>query len=207
MNTIEEVRAQADELGIKYHHRAGVEKIQGLINEHLVKQATNPAVSEQLVQTTNTTEKPKIGVPGERTFNGKRGSLVSLDIGNRAEYERLKRNDDAHRVSELIRARITCMNPNKKDWPGEVISVGSRKHGTFKKFIPFDGQPYHIPRIIYDYLCERECSVFYNVRDRRNGTVRRAKLIKEFAIDVLPPLSPKELEDLRRKQAMKQGKD
>ena len=87
-----------------------------------------------------------------------------------------------------------------------ILSI-LRDNGTFKKFIPFDGQPYHIPRIIYDYLCERECSVFYNVRDRRNGTIRRAKLIKEFAIDVLPPLTPKELEDLRRKQAMKQGKD
>ena len=198
--TLDQVRAEADALGIKYHHRAGVEKIQGLINEALVSRASGGEV---------TTEAPAnardISEPGERWLNGKKGELLGVDIENAAEYSRSKRDREAHLVGDLVRCRVTCMDPSKKDWPGTLISVGSKKLGTFKKFIPHDGQVYHIPRIIYDELKNRQCTVFYNVRDKRNGTIRKAKLINAYAIEVLPPLTPQELDDLRIQQAMAKG--
>ena len=44
--TLDQVRAEADALGIKYHHRAGIEKIQGLINEALLARSQGDVVTE-----------------------------------------------------------------------------------------------------------------------------------------------------------------
>jgi hypothetical protein len=111
---------------------------------------------------------------------------------------RLKK--EAHK---LIRINITCMNPNKKDWPGEIISVANSVIGEVKKFIPFDvTEGYHVPQIIFDVLKERQCQVFYSVTLDGGQKIQKGKLIKEFNIEVLPPLTKDELTELARKQAI-----
>ena len=109
---------------------------------------------------------------------------------------------------ELVRVRVSCMNPNKREWEGEMFSVGSSLVGTQKKFVPFNNdEGWHIPRIIYDFMRERECQIFYSVKDARGNVSRKGKLIKEFAIDVLPPLTPDEMKELARRQAMAKSID
>lgn len=105
--------------------------------------------------------------------------------------------------SKLIRIKLSCMNPAKKEWDGEIISVGNSAVGTHKKFIPFNAdEGWHVPKIIYDALVERQCQVFVSQKDSRGNTVRKGKLIKEFAIEVLPQLTLEELQELGRRQAM-----
>lgn len=107
--------------------------------------------------------------------------------------------------SEQVRIMVTCMNPNKKDWQGEMFCVGNAKIGTFKKFVPFETE-WHVPRIILDMIKARKCQVFYTERDKRTGLkTRKGKLIKEYAVDELPPLSERELKDLAQRQAMANG--
>ena len=100
------------------------------------------------------------------------------------------------------------MNPGKKEWHGEFISVGSAKLGTFKKFIPFGtGEPYHVPRIIYNELKAKQCSQFYTVKGHGKQKVRKSKLINEYVIDELPPITIQELKDLALQQAMAKGQE
>ena len=107
-------------------------------------------------------------------------------------------------LSSLKRCTVMCMNPMKKEWAGEILSVGSAKWGTFKKYIPFNGEPYHIPKIIYDMMKERKCTIFYTVKqkDGRGGDIRKGKLIPEFNIVDLPPLTSAELKQLADKQLL-----
>lgn len=106
-------------------------------------------------------------------------------------------------ASKLIRIRLTCMNPNKKEWPGEIITVGNSVVGTFRKFIPFHAEAgWHVPNIIYQYLLERECQTFYTHVDSRGNKTRKGKLMKEFAIELLPALTQDELQEMARQQAM-----
>lgn len=108
-------------------------------------------------------------------------------------------------ASEQVRIMVTCMNPNKKDWQGEMFSVGNAKIGTFKKFVPFETE-WHVPRIILNMMKARKCQVFYTERDPRTKLkARKGKLIKEFAIEELPPLTEAELQDLAQRQAMANG--
>lgn len=122
------------------------------------------------------------------------------------EEEKPKNNsrlEAQRKASELVRIRVTCMNPAKKEWEGEIFTVGNSTVGTFKKYIPFNAdEGWHVPRIIYEQLKERECQIFVTKRDERGNTTRSGKLIKEFAIEVLPQLTAEELKDLAQRQAM-----
>lgn len=109
-------------------------------------------------------------------------------------------------ANALIRIRVSCMNPNKKEWDGEIITTGNTNTGTIKKFVPFNSdEGYHVPHMIYEQLLQRQCQVFVTVKDNRGNKVRKGKLIKEFAIEVLPPLTEKELKELAQRQAMASG--
>ena len=128
------------------------------------------------------------------------------DVQKEPEAEALKKNarlEAQRKASELVRIRVTCMNPAKKEWEGEIFTVGNSTVGTFKKYVPFNAdEGWHVPRIIYEQLKERECQVFVTKRDERGNTTRTGKLIKEFAIEVLPNLTEEELKDLAQRQAM-----
>ena len=112
-------------------------------------------------------------------------------------------NEQRKKASELIRVRIACMNPNKSSWDGEIITVGNSVVGTLTKFIPFNlgENAWHVPRIILNYLEDRKYQVFY-VETVNGKKVRRSKLVKEFNIEYLPPLTEKELEQLARVQKL-----
>jgi len=174
-----ELRKQARELGIKFHHRANANTIQELIDAHLAK---FPQADQ--------------GTPAQPKVRFGRGKVMTA-----AEFKEQETQERIRNAGALKRIRVTCMNPNKRAWKGEMISVGSKKMGTFKKFIPFDGQPYHVPKVIYDVLKERECTVFYTEKVG-NEDIKKGKSIKEFSIEDLPPLTPEELKDLEKQQAL-----
>jgi hypothetical protein len=110
--------------------------------------------------------------------------------------------------AKLVRIRLTCMNPAKKEWDGEIITAGNAGVGSFKKFVPFNAEEgWHVPRIIFQVLKDRQCPVFYTDKVKNGVTMRRSKLIKEFAIEVLDPLTQEELHDLAQRQAMAKSID
>lgn len=118
------------------------------------------------------------------------------------------KNDLKADALRLIRIRLQCMNPVKKEWEGEIISVGNSVVGTVKKYIPFNAdEGWHVPKMLFDYLNEKQCQVFVTVKDSRGNNIRKGKLIKEFAIDVLPPLTPAELQEMARRQALGRNVD
>jgi len=198
---LDALRHQANSLGLKYHHRAGAATIKKLIDAHLAK-SPEPVESVEAEDDNTVLEFPS--VPGRTPEQEARLAKKVIPL-TREEYHQRHQKEEKKKVAQLMRVRIQNMNPTKKDWPGEIISVGSAKLGTFKKYIPFNGEPYHIPKIIYDVLKEKKCSVFYNHIDDRGRKVRKSRLIDEYAIEILPALTKEELKDLSRKQQMAAG--
>jgi len=196
--SLEQLQQEAKALGIKFHHRAGPKTIQNLINAYYAENGRSDHASpdpETETQVTFTQASPK------------KAALLNKPVIplTEAEYRQKINAEAKSKVGRLLRVRIQNLNPQKKEWPGEIISVGSAKLGTFKKYIPFNGEPYHIPQIIYDVLKEKECSVFYNATDDRARKTRKSRLIKEYTIAILPPLTKQELADLSRRQQMAAG--
>lgn len=107
----------------------------------------------------------------------------------------------AKEAGKLIRVRVTCMDPNRKEWEGELISVGNSVVGSFRKYIPFNTE-WHIPNIILNHLKEAKCQVFFTTKGPRGDKIRKGKQVRAYSIDILDPLTDKELEDLAKQQAM-----
>ena len=172
------LKTRADLMGLSYHPSIGLEKLRAKVKS--VLDGTPEGSAEEPSQTVaSTANLPHIETPDE--FRGR------------------KRKES----SELVRIRLSCMNPNKKDWAGEIITTGNSLVGTFAKYVPFAAEEgWHVPRIIYDQLVERKCQVFVSTRDSKGNTTRKGKLIKEFAIEILPSLTIEELKDLAQRQAL-----
>lgn len=103
----------------------------------------------------------------------------------------------------LVRIRLTCMDPSKKEWPGKIYTVSNSVIGTVKKFVPFQGHEdgYHVPHVIYEQLKAERHQRFRKVK-MKNGIDRmEGYLAKTYAIEVLDPLSKDQLKDLADRQA------
>lgn len=105
----------------------------------------------------------------------------------------------------LVRIRLTCMNPAKKDIPGAIYTIANKNIGIVRKYVPFTGAEngYHVPRCIYELLKRKEFQQVRTVKDNTVlGGVRYVNTnVKEFAIEKLPPLTKEELKDLAHEQA------
>lgn len=109
----------------------------------------------------------------------------------------------------LLRCRITNMDPKKADLPGEIFTFANEVLGTVRKYVPYgevtdDG--YHIPVCIYNQLVERTFVSIKTVKNKNGrGTTTTTTDAREFAIDVLPPLTVDELARLANAQAAAAG--
>ena len=151
---------------------------------------------------------PSIGVEKLRdklnsVIEGETKETKNEGTSKSGETEAQKRLRLQAEATKLVRIRVTCMNPAKKEWEGEILTVGNANVGTLKKYIPFNAdEGWHVPNIMYEALKERQCQVFVSTKTKNGVTMRQGKLIKEFAIEVLPPLTEEELKDLAQRQAM-----
>lgn len=178
------LKARADMLGIKYHPSIGLDKL---------REKVNAAITGGPAPTPDADPEPEI-------------PTVEAAPVKETETQRLIRM--RREANELIRIRVTCMNPAKSEWEGEIFTVGNRAVGTIKKFVPFNVEEgWHVPKMIYDVMKDRQCQVFYTAKDERGNKTRKGKLIKEFAIEVLPQLTQEELHDLAQRQAMAKSID
>lgn len=102
-------------------------------------------------------------------------------------------------AGKLVRILLNTRDPNKKDWPGEIFSVGNSAVGFFKKYVPY-GTEWHVPQIIVNSLKSKKVQVFISKVDARGNKTKEGKLIPAYNLEVLPPLTPDEISDLAKAQ-------
>lgn len=184
---LESLKQKADLLGIRYHPSIGEEALAAKIDAKMAEAPATTAVAAAAADGATINPAGSTDTSGELVF---------------METPSQKRARLMREASELVRIRLTCMNPNKKEWEGEIFTVANSVVGTHRKYVPFNAEEgWHVPRIILEALLAKECQIFVDVKTPK-GKVRQGKLIKEFAIEILPPLTPEELHDLAQRQAM-----
>ena len=171
------LKARADLLGVKYHPSISLDKLRDKVNASVTVTEVVAPVETAIAEATEET----------------------------VTQRRLRKRKEAN---ELLRIRVVCMNPAKKEWEGELFTAGNSLVGSFTKFVPFDTEDgWHVPRIIYEQIAQRQCQLFTTIRDARGNSSRKGKLIREFSIEVMPQLTEKELTELARRQAMAKSVD
>lgn len=122
------------------------------------------------------------------------------------EVEQQVQNDIVQEVEleamKLLRVIVTPMNPLKRDLQGDIFSVGNSVLPTFTKYVPYNVE-WHIPQIMYEMLKEKQETVFHKTKDAQGRDIVLTKTIPAYNINVLPQLTPEELKELAKNQAVR----
>ena len=170
------LKQRAQTLGIKFHPSIGLESLRSKVSAALTGEDAEEAAEEPVPEAPATESR--------------------IQMRNRLHKE----------ASALVRVRVTCMNPNKKEWKGEIFTASNSIVGTFRKYVQFNTEEgWHVPQIILNMIKARQFQTFYTIKNERGVAVRKGKLVPEFAVEVLPPLTEKELLELSRRQALAGG--
>ena len=145
---------------------------------------------------------PNIGI---ETLKERINAVLSPEkqttVINSEDAERTRVRNDA---LKLIRCQIVNLNPNKKAWEGEIITVWNKYTGTVRKFVPFGEKTvegYHVHQIIYNVLKERKYLSISTKRDPKTGELSvKTQWVPEFSLTVLPQLSKQQLAELAAAQ-------
>lgn len=170
-------------------------KIMGIVFSNNISAETLKAKIEDKMNGKSGDEAPAAGqdlkAPAANPLAGDEGSGKTKTLRQHLYDENMK----------LVRVRIQCLDPKKASLPGELLCVANEYLGNIKKFVPYgeatDGG-YHLPMILYKTLEARRFLHIRTVKDKRTGVSSPVtSWNKEFAIEVLPPLTPGELENLK----------
>lgn len=218
------LKGKADLMGLTYHPSIGLEKLRAKVAEALASEGA-PVRTETSAAAEDTTtaieEAPTapVGTPTQ-AYQAPTLAPVALEkprmktltprqyadqesVGPAGETVAERRLRMKRHANELIRIRVTSMDPAKKEWEGEIIGAGNNLVGTLTKYVPFGiDEGWHVPRILYNVIRDRMAQIFITVTDPvSKQKVRKGKLIKAFAIDVLDPLTEDEIKELAARQA------
>lgn len=173
MTRLQSLKNKATMMGINFSNNIGEEALAKKIEEKL---SGGPAPTSQL--------------------NPLEGDVA----GAKPTVKKTLRQRQIAEQMAMTRVRITCMNPQKKDLQGEIYTVANEFIGNVRKFIPYGEASeggYHIPKCLLTMLQEKKFLQITTVKDKRTGTTRPVtKEVREFAIEILPPLTKEELREL-----------
>lgn len=183
-------------------------KVSNNIGLATLKAKINAALDAEKVPSATEDEETDSSDDGEESIGSAASASSTIRFKPAKRTEGDLRAEIIAEAMKLIRIRITCLNPSKKDLPGEIFTVCNRYIGTVRKYVPFGDQTengYHIPNCIYQHLKERK---FLHIRTnnvKRDGVVVETGYVPEFAIEILPSLTQGELKKLAVQQAVAAG--
>jgi len=179
------LKQRADVMGIQYHPSIGVESLTKKVDAKL-----KPDLEDE----------PKAKQDAENSSSVKKYSVQEL-----IALQRTKLRNEA---LKLVRVRITCMNPDKKSWQGELFDIGNSVLGSVKKFVPFNVDAgYHVPNIIYEHIKQRKYQKHFEVKTSNGLKITKSSLVPEFAVELLDPLTKAELKELADRQILNHSID
>ena len=150
---------------------------------------------EKVVNSNETKEENKLQteLPKDTTFASLTKKMVD-------KFE----NTAFRRAMKLVRVRISCNDTNKRNFKGKIFTVQNSVIPYVKKFVPFNA-PTHVPQIMLDMIKEKQLQIFYEERSPSGRKVKKSRLIPEYNVEILPPLTAKELDAIRQKQLAESG--
>ncbi len=177
------LKSRAKLMGITFSNNIGLDALKTKIEEH--KQASEAKTQTQVTAQTNEQQ------PEAQAENQKKAKTISL----RAHLQKEK--------MKLVRLRITNLDPKKKDLPGEILTVGNEYLGTVRKFVPFGeatDNGYHVPYCLYELMRDRKFLSIKTRKGPKGQTIVEQQMVREFALEILPPLTEAELARLSAAQ-------
>ena len=191
------LKETATKAGIQFAKNLGLQSMRDLVrkelapdaNSHLVTQAGDISAEQQSLDQI----KDKNSMEA-RSLRARINMLVLPEFQSKIKKTANKRDN----CGKLVRIIAHNNSPLKKEWEGEIITA-SNDLGTWKKYIQFDVE-WHVPKIIYNVLKEKKYSHFYSRKNDQGITIRKVRLLPEYNIELLEPLTNSEVKALAERQ-------
>lgn len=182
------LKDRARTMGLKVSPNIGLEALRAKINAALTSSEPTPPEPASME-----TVAPAAAAP--------------LSPGAQKALRRRKLHEQHMR---LVRIRVTCMNPDKRDWPGEIFTFSNKYLGIVRKYVPFGeatDNGYHVPHVIYEQMKERRFLQKKTRPDPKNPAQIHVETrwVPEFSIEVMDQLTEDELKRLALQQAAAAG--
>jgi len=194
------LKAKADMIGMKYHPNIGLDKLKKRVNEQLTKDKAQ--LAKEAKEAKKALEVDKVVAPEETLPTVPQTTKFDSPVGGFKETPAQRKMRMVKKAKRLIRFRLTCMNEAKKKWPAEIFTVSNSVIGTIKRAIPFNADSWHCEEMLLNMIQDRKFVTYFEVKGKKGRTYKKTKLVKEFAIEILPPLTSKEIDDLIKRQGL-----
>lgn len=223
MDDIEEVRDVATDLEIKFSGNTGIDTLKGKIIDALEVKVAEEATGSDGGDETSTDEAPT--PPAEEAKKEKEPELVKddeedeeiqvatapvksgysvaelLEMDPKEEEDpKIRRQIIRAKAMKLSRVRITNLDPSDSALNGAIVSVVNKYTGKVAKYIPFGEESangYHVPEILLNHLRNQKFALRKEEKTSRFGVKKyKTTMVPKYSIEVLPPLTKKEVEDL-----------
>lgn len=188
------LKQRATMMGITFSNNIGVDSLRKKIEDKMNDVPDTVETPAPLTAPAAAPESPVEPVPVEALLAQAEAPVKKLSLRQYLLGE----------ATKLVRLRITCMDAKKQDLPGEFFTVANEYIGTVRKYVPFGEQTdggYHVPYCIYEMLKARE---FLHIQTVTHPVTKiistKTRYVKEFALEVLPDLTPAELKQLAADQ-------
>lgn len=189
------LKARAAQLGLRVSHRIKLDTLRAKVRDAIEGSKNDDQDDED----------------DESGNDGNDGDAAPTRKLSKQEQFIATRNRLKEEQMKLIRVRISCLNPEKREWAGEFITVGNKYLGNVKKFIPFGeatDNGYHVPQVLLTKLQSRKFLQKITRRNPKTGNLDiKTRFVPEFGIEILPPLTKDELRQLANQQRAAQGLD
>lgn len=121
------------------------------------------------------------------------------------ELEDEKRVQLSNEMLKLVRCIVTCNDTTMVDWDmTPYYSISNSLITVPSQTIPLNVE-WHIPTALFDMMSAMTCYVSTKSKDDKGRTITVRKEIKKYNLQVLPPLTEEELNDLKQAQIMRDG--
>ena len=195
MDELSLLKERATLMGIRFSPNIGIDTLKARIEEKKASLQTS-----EFSESSSYAQEEYVSI--EAAQQAAAGAKVEPKAQPSAYQQRMARRDKA---LKLVRVRVANMNPLNSNLKGDIFSAGNSELGMIKKFVPFNAeQGWHVPQIILDVIRNKKFMTHYEVKIG-NKKIKRNKLVPEYSVEILPPLTPEELEALKQRQLMAEG--
>ena len=108
-------------------------------------------------------------------------------------------------LTNKVRVLITCNDPLMKEYDTTPYYSFSNSAITLPSITIPLGVEWHIPNAYVGMLQAMECKLPVKSKDEKGRPITIRRTIKKYNVNVLPPLTAKELEELKQAQIMRDG--
>jgi phage antirepressor YoqD-like protein len=210
--SIEPLRKLARQMEISFSGNTGIETLREKILKTLEKFVqSNPANRRQFDEETEEEEVEKIEVA--KTVNKptvRKADMLDMNPST-IEDVNLRRQVIRAQALRLVRVKIQNLDPNDAPLSGAIISLQNKYTGKVAKYVPFGEESengYHIPWMMYEHLKQWKFPLRKEVKGGRFGVkTYKTVMVPKFSIEILPPLTAQELQELANLQRASQSID